>query len=86
MNDLEAAFYKVITDLRPYLHQLILVGGWVPYVYQKIVWKNIIASPHYTTDVDFGIPNDCKAARQTRRFRQPTARYGGTGHNPADRD
>lgn len=65
MNELEAALYKAITDMRPYLSQLVLVGGWVPYVYKKFIWKNIIASPQHTTDVDFGIPSDCKASKKS---------------------
>lgn len=62
MNELESAFFKVLNDLKPFLKQLILVGGWVPYVYKTFVWDNIIAAPHFTTDVDFGIPKGCKGS------------------------
>lgn len=65
MNDLEAAFYKALRDLRPFLKQLILVGGWVPYVYQTCVWKNIIVTPQWTTDVDFGISKASRGSGQS---------------------
>ncbi len=62
MNNLETAFYKAITDLQSFLDRLVLVGGWVPYIYKTYVWKDIIVTPRFTTDVDFGIPNNCKTS------------------------
>lgn len=53
MND--DAFFKVISDLKQFLPYIVLVGGWVPYVYKNFVWKDVVVSPHHTTDVDFGI-------------------------------
>jgi len=38
-----------------YLPYLVLVGGWVPYLYVKHLWKNLAFYPVTTTDVDFGI-------------------------------
>lgn len=64
MNNFEQALYKALTDLKSFLLQLVLVGGWVPHVYQKWVWKDIIVAPHFTTDVDFGVPSNCKATGQ----------------------
>jgi len=44
-NEIEALFFNVLEDLKDYLSDLILVGGWVPYVYSKFIWKNILAEP-----------------------------------------
>jgi len=30
----EKAFFKVLEDLRNYLPYLVVVGGWVPYLYR----------------------------------------------------
>jgi len=51
---LEFLFFRVLEDLKSYLNDLTLVGGWLPYVYTKFLWKNIIAKPVTTVDVDFG--------------------------------
>lgn len=65
MNELVLAFYKALRDLHPFLKQLVLVGGWVPYVYKTFVWNDIIAMPQFTTDVDFGIPQGCQRSDQS---------------------
>lgn len=46
---------KVLHDLEDYLPELILVGGWVPYLYAKYLWKNIEHVPLKTMDIDFGV-------------------------------
>lgn len=59
-------FFKAITDMQEFLPHLVLVGGWVPFVYQNYVWKNVVTKPHYTTDIDFGIGGiSSKLPRQT---------------------
>ena len=37
---------------------MVLVGGWVPYIYAKYVWKNVPNLAVTTTDIDFGV--SCK--------------------------
>ena len=32
---------KVINDLSDFMPYLVIVGGWVPYIYAKYVWKNV---------------------------------------------
>lgn len=51
---LEKALYKVLEDLEPYLNSLILVGGWVPFLYRNFLWKEEIEKPIHTMDFDFG--------------------------------
>jgi hypothetical protein len=58
---------KVIDDLSDFLPHLVLVGGWIPYLYHKYIWPEesigqssgigIIqsATPLSTTDMDFGV-------------------------------
>lgn len=53
-NPLEKLFFKVLTDFEEYLPYLVLVGGWVPYLYVKYMWNNLSIRPVTTTDIDFG--------------------------------
>jgi len=54
LSEIETLFFNVLEDLKEYLVDLTLVGGWVPYVYSKFLWKNILTEPVTTVDVDFG--------------------------------
>jgi hypothetical protein len=59
--------HKVIDDLSDFLPYLVLVGGWIPYLYQKHVWPQELtgqkpgmgavqsSTPLSTTDMDFGV-------------------------------
>jgi hypothetical protein len=42
-------------DLADFLPYLVLVGGWVPYVYARYVWKNVLPMAVTTGDIDFGV-------------------------------
>lgn len=53
----ETLLIKVIDDLADFLPYLVLVGGWVPYIYAKYIWKNIPNLAVSTADIDFGIGN-----------------------------
>lgn len=60
IKELEQLFFKVLHDLEQYLPYLVLVGGWVPYLYVKYLWKNLSIYPVTTTDIDFGFSgSDC---------------------------
>ena len=60
---LESTFFKVLGDLKEYLDELTLVGGWLSYVYAKYVWGNFAIKPVTTTDIDFGL-----GVRRTRVY------------------
>jgi len=45
LSETETLFFNVLEDLKEYLVDLTLVGGWVPYVFSKFLWKNVIAEP-----------------------------------------
>jgi len=52
---LESTFFKVLSDLKQYLDELTLVGGWLSYVYAKYAWNNLAIKPVTTADIDFGL-------------------------------
>ncbi|HLD50080.1 MAG TPA: GSU2403 family nucleotidyltransferase fold protein [bacterium] len=45
---------KVLEDLHDFLPYLVLVGGWVPYLYSRYLWKGVRHEPLSTMDIDFG--------------------------------
>ena len=51
----EKLLIKVIDDLADFLPYIVLVGGWVPYVYAKYIWKNVSHLAVSTSDIDFGV-------------------------------
>jgi hypothetical protein len=51
---LESTFFKVLSDLKEYLDDLTLVGGWLSYVYTKYLWNDLVIKPVTTGDIDFG--------------------------------
>jgi hypothetical protein len=60
LEELEQLFFKVISDLEEFLPYLVIVGGWVPYLYVKYLWKNFSVYPVTTTDIDFGFSESDK--------------------------
>lgn len=51
----EKLLIKVLADLVDFMPYLVLVGGWVPYIYAKHVWKNTPNLAVTTGDIDFGV-------------------------------
>lgn len=51
----EKLLIKVIDDLADFLPYLVLVGGWVPYIYARYIWKNVPNMAVTTADIDFGV-------------------------------
>lgn len=51
---LELLFFGVLRDLRDYLGDLTIVGGWLPYIYSKFLWHNLEIQAVTTIDIDFG--------------------------------
>lgn len=62
----EELLIKVINDLSDFLPYLVLVGGWIPYLYTKYIWTTALNNksftsvvtgsfPLTTTDMDFGV-------------------------------
>ena len=55
LERMESLFFEVLEDLKDYLDDLTLVGGWMPYVYSRCLWKNLAVTPVTTVDIDFGL-------------------------------
>ncbi|MDE3152805.1 MAG: hypothetical protein KGL93_11215 [Gemmatimonadota bacterium] len=55
----EAALQRVLLTVRPYLPNLTLIGGWVPYLYQKVGgfdgWSSRLS---FTQELDVLLPED----------------------------
>lgn len=54
LEKIESIFFQVLEDLRAYLGDLTLVGGWMPFVYSRFLWNNLVVKPVTTVDIDFG--------------------------------
>ena len=55
LDEIETLFFQILEDLKEYLSDLTLVGGWLPYMYTRFLWKEVHVKPMTTVDVDFGI-------------------------------
>lgn len=54
-KEFEKTFFKILTDIKPYLHHFVIAGGWIPYIYSKYLWKNLSVLPVSTLDIDIGV-------------------------------
>jgi len=68
----EKAFFKVLEDLRNYLPYLVVVGGWVPYLYRNYLWKGEADKPYLTADIDIGIKTKIRDFRQDSIYKRLT--------------
>jgi len=76
---------KVLDDLKEFLPYLVLVGGWVPYLYVRYLWKGIQHEPLTTVDIDFGFKNGKYSGGETIADRVRKKHYG-EHHVSIDRD
>jgi len=67
---------KVINDLADFLPYLVLVGGWVPYIYAKYIWKNVPNMAVTTGDIDFGVGAQNFKGKDTVSSRVQKLGYG----------
>ena len=67
---------KVINDLADFLPYLVLVGGWVPYIYAKYIWKNVPNLAVTTGDIDFGVGAQDFKGKDTVSSRVQRLGYG----------
>lgn len=42
----EHAFRRIIVELRPYLDEIVIIGGWVPYLYKRYGWLHFVELKH----------------------------------------
>jgi len=67
---------KVINDLSDFLPYLVLVGGWVPYIYAKYIWKNVPNLAVTTGNIDFGVGAQDFKGKETVSSRVQKLGYG----------
>ncbi len=72
----EKLLIKVIDDLADFLPYLVLVGGWVPYIYAKHMWKDIPNMAVTTGDIDFGVGDHDFKGKDTVASRVQRLGYG----------
>lgn len=61
IDKIVSIFFNVLKDLKEYLSDLVLVGGWTPYVYSRFLWGIPLAKLITTVDIDFGF-GDAKSS------------------------
>ena len=52
---LEAGLLDTLAVLKDALPEIVVVGGWCPYLYAHYLWKKPIPKIPTTTDIDFGV-------------------------------
>ena len=53
MDDFARCLLKTLAVLRPYLPQIVIGGGWAPFLYYRYLAKNRKHTPVLTRDIDF---------------------------------
>ena len=53
MDDFARGLLKTLAVLRPYLPQIVIGGGWAPFLYYRYLAKNREHTPVLTRDIDF---------------------------------
>ncbi|HMQ11016.1 MAG TPA: GSU2403 family nucleotidyltransferase fold protein [Oligoflexia bacterium] len=66
---------QTLKDLKPFLSHLVLVGGWVPYIYSQYVWK-LSHIPRGTADIDFGLKDITYKGKSTIAHKLKQKQYG----------
>lgn len=64
-ESMDRVLKECVSALKPYLDQLVLAGGWVPYVYSKMYLNGVAQDPLLTRDFDAVVPR--------HGFREPNA-------------
>lgn len=52
-EDFTRGLFKTLSILRPYHSQIVIGGGWVPFLYYRYLAKNPSHTPVLTRDIDF---------------------------------
>jgi len=55
LEKLEKGFFETVEILKDYLPQIVVVGGWCPYLYAHHLWKKKIPNIPTTLDIDLGV-------------------------------
>lgn len=56
-EEVSATLRRLLLALEPYMDTLVLVGGWVPYLYRHLPWASPTRHPPlHTSDIDLALP------------------------------
>ena len=55
LEKLESGFLDTLAVLKDVLPEILVVGGWCPYLYARYLWKKPIPKIPTTTDIDLGV-------------------------------
>ncbi len=55
LEKLEKGFIETVEILKEYLPQMVIVGGWCPYLYARYLWERKIPNIPTTFDIDLGV-------------------------------
>ena len=55
LKELEKGLFDTLTVLKEVLPEMVVVGGWCPYLYARYLWKKPIPDIPSTTDIDLGV-------------------------------
>lgn len=55
LQELEKGFFDTLTVLKDVLPEMVVVGGWCPYLYALHLWKKPVPDIPTTTDIDLGV-------------------------------
>ncbi|MFC2149234.1 GSU2403 family nucleotidyltransferase fold protein [Candidatus Auribacterota bacterium] len=80
-GEFESAFFDVLEDVRVYLNDLTLVGGWLAYVYARFLWNNDVVKPVTTVDIDFGF-GETKAKKYSKTIFERLSSLNYTERHP----
>jgi hypothetical protein len=77
LKKLEEGFFNTLTVLKDVLPEIVVVGGWCPYLYALHLWKKTVPDIPTTTDVDLGVlETGSKQFEKTVYDRLHSAGYG----------
>ncbi len=51
----ESNFFRLLDCLQEYSDSIVVVGGWLPFLYVKYLWKQTLIDPVFTQDIDIGL-------------------------------
>lgn len=54
-EDFESDFFRFAEALKPFDESVVIVGGWLPFLYTKYYWKNLKEEIVFTKDIDLGV-------------------------------
>ena len=85
MSGVDPVLLRGLTAIEPYLEDVVLAGGWVPYVYELLYDATAAGRSPRTRDIDIAVPRSVPVkGKSIDAFRfGRTAGFGeGRGHEP----